>query len=318
MSSAPSPGSPRQAVRALAGFQDAATAAVTHWGGDFTVRQGLDITWMLAITTRDLWIAAASLRNFTVTAPPGNQPGSAAGKASRPARPEPGGLPGGNSQGTSSREIGEAARCLGRAAERAVTLLSRGDPGRRAVPGGGTRLGGDPRQDGPAVAAAHDMRNALGVATGTWAHLSGSDQDRDEIATQMLFAVDRLEAATLVLSRGGPQDTQAPLRWMAADLDSACFHLRESVACSLTGGYQPGTEGLARQLREAFPVLSEESPSASRDASRPGDEAPRLAATAFPHEAGTTATHAAEGSPARGAARNPRQQKRPGSPGTRP
>jgi hypothetical protein len=313
MSGARSPGSPERMLTALSGFHDAARAAATCWGEDFTVRQGLDITWMLGIVIRDSWIATAALGNFTVASHPEGQPASPGHKASSVARPALSGLPGREGQLTPNGEISEAAQCLGKAAERAVALSSRVASSRRDVRDGGTRMGGDPHHDGPAVAVAHDMRNALGVAAGTWASPSGSDEDRDEIVTQMLFAVDRLQAATLVLSKGGPPNAQVALRWIARDLDSACLHLRESVACSLTNGYQPGTEGLSRQLREAFPVLSE-APASWRTLG-PGDGAARLAATAFPHEAGITTTSADGWPSADRATRSPSQLKRSDSPG---
>jgi hypothetical protein len=261
-------------MQALGNFQSAAQAAAGFWGaGDLTVQQGLHITWMVGTISLKLRIVAAQLSRLEVTSPaasPQGTPGTTATPTSAPARP--GDL---EDHLAPNEHISRAAQHLGTAHALALRLP--------AVP----PIAASPA-DGPAVAAARDMLGALDAATGTWTSLSGSGEDRDLIATEMLFAVNGFEAATLVLAQGGPPAIQESLRQVAHDLDSACIHLRESVACSLAR--QPEGSDLARQLREAFPVISEIGPAAppGATASGPGS-ASTLAATAFPGTEAPTA-----------------------------
>ena len=258
-------------MQALGSFQSAAQAAADSWGAaDLTVRQGLNITWMLGAISLKLRIVAAQLSRFEVTSPAISPQGTPGTTASTPTPARAGDF---HDHPAPNEHIGRAAQLLGTASALALRLPA-------ALPLAASSA------DGPAVAAARDMLGALDAPTGAWTSLSGSDEDRDLIATEMLFAVNGFEAAALVLAQGGPPAIQEPMRQIAHDLDSACIHLRESVACSIAR--QADGSDLARQLRKAFPVISETGPSAPPGPAGPGP-ASALAATAFPGTAAATA-----------------------------
>ena len=239
---------------ALSNFQQAAEAAMSAWRQDLTTGQGMSAAWMLRNIISDFRIAVGLLSN---------SPGT--GSPSVPDAP--------------IEQVALAAGCLdsaGGALARAAHPATGAAIAANLARGAGA--GGDPSTDGPAVAAAHAMHNAMSVPSGIWRQPAGSAETRDEIVTQMMVAVDMLAIATLTLASGAPAPFDASLTTAAGHLDACCRHLRESVICSVTGNYQPGTEDTARRLRTAYPLLSETpgTPLA------PGRGAPALAAADFP------------------------------------
>jgi len=136
------------------------------------------------------------------------------------------------------------------------------------------------------------MHNALGVPSAIWRQPASSAEIRDEIVTQMMVAVDMLATATLTLTlaSGAPAPFAASLTTAAGNLDACCRHLRESVICSVTGNYQPGTEDMASDLRTAYPLLSETPGMPLSATNIPGRGAPALAAAGFPRPAADATT----------------------------
>jgi hypothetical protein len=246
---------------ALSGFQEAAEAAMSAWRQELTTGQGMSAVWMLRSIITDFRVAASLLGGSR--------------KTGSPAVPD-----------APVEQIALAAGCL----DSADGVLARtGQPAAGAAIAAnlarGAGAGGDPSKDGPAVTAAHAMHNAMGVRAGIWRQPAGSAEIRDEIVTQMMVAVDMLATAALTLASGAPAPYDASLTTAAGNLDACCRHLRESVICSATGNYQPGSEEAARDLRTAYPLLSEVPGTPLSTASGPGNGAPAVAATDFPRPA---------------------------------
>ena len=257
-------------------FQDAADAAADAWDADLTMRQGLDIVWMLGNVIREFRVFTVMLSRYQVTGPPGGQPDLSA----------------------PNELISEASQCLN-----AARVLARiGQPAIHAgIKANLTRdvpAGGDPAHDGPAVAAVHAMQNALRVFDDIWREPSGTAEIRNQIVMETMFAMASMHIAVSTLAEKAPKPFDTTLTLIARNFDISCGHLRESLICSATGNYQHGTEDLAHQIRAAYPLFSEIGEAALPAAGVSGTAAPGLAATCFPPQPATppsTPTHSSPG-----------------------
>jgi hypothetical protein len=249
-----------QMLTALGRFQGAADAAAGAWSAGLTTQQGLDIMWMTGSIVTEFRIFTTMLSRYQATGPDG--------------QPDP-------TLNTPNEQIRDASQCLDPA--RVLTRIGRPAllAGVQANKTRGVPAGGDPARDGPAVAAAHAMYTALRVSDGRWHEPSGSPGLRDRIVTETMFATASMHIAVSSLADGAPKPFGTTLTLIARNLDISCGHLRESLICSATGNYQPGTEDLARQIRESYPLFSETSGAALPA----GTGAPGLAKTCFPSTA---------------------------------
>ncbi len=249
-------------LNALDSFQEAAGDAATAWDANLTLQQGLNIMWMLGNVIHDFRVATGLLSRYQATAQPGGQPD--------------------DSLNAPNALISEASHCL----DAARVLARIGQPamkaGIRENLAQGIRAGGDPSHDGPAVAAVHAMRQALGISDGIWRQMSGTAEYRDEIVTEMMFAMASLQAAVLALAETAPRPFGTTLTLIARNFDLSCGHLRESLVCSAAGSHQPGAGDLARQVRAAYPLFSEAGRAGLAAAGTPATGAAGLAAACFP------------------------------------
>lgn len=253
-------------LNALERFQDAAGEAAGAWGADLTMQQGLDIMWMLGNIVREFRVFTAMLSRYKATGQDG--------------QPDP-------ALNAPNEQISDASQRLDAA------LTRTGQPaisaGVRANMARGIPAGGDPAHGGPAVAAAHAMYKALRVSGGTWHEPSGTAEARNQIVTETMAAMVSMQIAAGSLAEGAPEPFRTALTFIARNFDISCGHLRESLICSATGNHQPGTEDLAVQIRESYPLFSEIAETAFPAAEVPGAEAASLAAACFPAPASGTA-----------------------------
>ena len=149
---------------ALGNFQEAAEAAIPAWGQDLTTGQGMSAAWMLRNVINDFRIAAGLLSGSQGT-----------GSSAVPNAP--------------GERIAMAAESWTAPVSSARTRLSGDCGGYRSQPGARCRSRGRPLEDGPAVAAAHAMHNAMSVSSGIWRQPADNTEIRDEIVTQMMVAV---------------------------------------------------------------------------------------------------------------------------------
>jgi hypothetical protein len=223
-------------LNALERFQDAAGAAADAWGADLTMQQGLDIMWMLGNIVREFRVFTAMLSRYRATGQDG--------------QPDPA-LNAPNEQISEASQRLDAARVLTRTGQPAISA------GVKANMARGVPAGGDPAHGGPAVAAAHAMYKALRVSGGIWHEPSGAAEVRDQIVTETMAAMASMQIAAGSLAEGAPKPFGTTIAFIARNFDISCGHLRESLICSATGNYQPGTEDLAVQIRESYPLFSE-------------------------------------------------------------
>jgi len=249
-------------LKALDSFQGTAGDAAIAWAAGLTMQQGLNIVWLLGSVIHDFRVATGLLSRYQANTQPGEQPD--------------------DSLNAPNALISEASRCL----DVARVLARTGQPamkaGIKANLARGVGAGGDPSRDGPAVAAVHAMKEALGMSDGIWRQTSGTAESRDKMVTEMMFAIASMQAAVLTLAERAPRPFGATLTLIARNFDISCGHLRESLVCSATGNYQPGTEDLARRVRAAYPLSPEVAEAALAAAEAPSTGAASLAATCFP------------------------------------
>lgn len=264
--SAPAPPE-EQMLDALERFQDSAGAAAESWDTGLPMQQGLDIMWVIGNIVREFRVFTTMLSRYRATGPDG--------------QPDP-------ALDAPNEQITEASQCLNTA-----RVLSR--IGREAISAGvaanitrGVPAGGDPARDGPGVAAAHAMYKALRVFGGKWHDPSGTAELRDQMVTETMSAMMWMQIAVRSLANGAPKPFGTTLTLIARNFDLSCEHLRESLICSATGNYQPGTEDLERQIHSSYPLLSEIGEAALPDGT-PATGAPGLAAGSFPAPAPSTA-----------------------------
>lgn len=250
-----------QMLDALVRFRDAASAAADAWGADLTTQQGLDIMWVIGNIVREFRIFTAMLSRYRASG--------------QDQQPDP-------ALNAPNEQISEASRCLD--VSRVLTRI--GQPaisaGVRANMARGVPAGGDPARGGPAVAAAHAMRKALRVFDGIWHEPSGTAEVRDHLVTETMSAMISMQIAVGSLAEGAPKPFGTALTRIARNFDTSCGHLRESLICSATGNYRPGTENLAIQIHQTCPLFSEAGQAALRAPGTPGAGAASLAAACFP------------------------------------
>jgi hypothetical protein len=258
---------------ALGRFQDAAGEAATSWDAGLTMQQGLDIMWMTGNIIRGFRVFTTMLSRYRATGQDG--------------QPDP-------ALNAPNEQIREASQCL----DGARVLARIGRPvisaGVAANMTRGIPAGGDPVHDGLAVAAARAMDEALRVFDGRWYEPSGTAELRDQMVTETMFAMASMQIAVGSLGDRAPKPFGTTLTLIARNFDISCGHLRESLICSATGNYQPGTEDLAGQIHESYPLMSEIGEAALRAAGVPSTTAAGLAATCFPPPISDTAAMPAD------------------------
>lgn len=284
---------PRQArlAQALHDFGDATDQAVRAWAGQLTMRQALDITYVLTDILRLLETTAERLSRYRA----GSEP--AQDHDADPDQP--------------NEEIAQARASI-RSAH--VALLHPLHETYRAS-GGWRELGGDPARDGAAVFMAHLLCQRLNIADEPWPELSGADQSRDYLVEALIGAADVLAWGIQNLARDATEPMQTGLTEAVAHLDDTFRHLRESLICSAKRDIAAlDAEELDRRLRLAIP-LPERARALRTKNARSAPLLADIAAADFPCSA---AESAATRSPAMtltaDLAATPRQQScRPGS-----
>ena len=280
---------PQQArlAQALRDFADGTDQAVRAWAGQLTMRQALDITFVLMNILRLLETAAERLSRYRAGREPA--PGYNAG----PGQPE--------------EEIAQARASIGSA--HAVLVHPFQEVYRAS--GGWPDLGGDPARDGAAVFLAHLLYQRLTLADEPWPDLSGTGESRDYLAETLISATDGLAWGIQNLARDAPEPMQTALTGAVAHLDDAFGHLRESLICSAKQNITASdAEDLDRRLRLAIPLPGRARALRARNARRAALPA-RIAAAGFPYSAaGAAAAWSPAMTPAAGLAAAPRQQSR--------
>jgi hypothetical protein len=258
---------PRQArlARALHDFADATDQAVRAWAGELTVRQALDITYVLTDILRLLGTTAERLSRYRAASEPAPDHGSG------PDQPD--------------EEIARAGASIS-AARAALAHLFR--EAFRAS-GGWPEPGGDPARDGPAVFLAHLLYQRLTIADEPWPELSGTRESRDYLVEALICATDGLAWGIQNLARDAPEPMQAGLTEAVAHLDDTFGHLREALICSAKRGIASSETGeLDRRLRLAIPLPGRAQALRARNA-RTTPHPARTAAADFPCSPGAAA-----------------------------
>jgi hypothetical protein len=224
---------PQQArlAQALHDFADATDQAVRAWAGELTVRQALDITYVITDILRLLGGTAEQLSRYEVGSEP--EPDHDAG-------PD---LPG--------EEVARAGASIGAAR---AALVHQFQEAYRAS-GGWPDPGGDPARDGTAVSLAHLLYERLSIADEPWPELSGTDEARDQLAEALICATDGLAWGIQNLARDAPEPMHAGLTEAVAHLDDTFAHLREALICSATRDIAPSDAGeVDRNMRISIPL----------------------------------------------------------------
>ena len=161
---------PQQATlaQALHDFADATDQAVRAWAGQLTMRQALDITYVLMNILRLLGTTTERLSRYRAGSEPA--PGYNAG----PDQPD--------------EEIAQARARIGSA--RAALVHPFQEVYRAS--GGWPDLGGNPARDGAAVFMAHLLYQRLTTIDEPWPELSGTDESRDYLVEALIGATDGL------------------------------------------------------------------------------------------------------------------------------
>jgi hypothetical protein len=283
---------PQQArlAQALHDFGDATDQAVRAWAGELTMRQALDITYVLTDILRLLGTTAERLSRYRAASEPA--PDHDAG----PDQPD--------------EEIARAGASIS-AARAALAHLFR--EAYRAS-GGWPEPGGDPARDGPAVFLAHLLYQRLTIADEPWPELSGTGESRDYLVEALICATDGLAWGIQNLARDAPEPMQAGLTEAAAHLDDTFGHLRESLICSAKRGIASSEAGeLDRRLRLAIPLPGRAQALRARNA-RTTPHPARTAAADFPCSPGAAAMRPPAMAPAASPAAAPWHQSRRSGP----
>ena len=258
---------PQQArlAQALRDFADGTDQAVRAWAGELTMRQALDITYVLTDILRLLGTTAERLSRYRAASEP------APGYDAVPDQPD--------------EEIARAGASIS-AARAALAHLFR--EAYRAS-GGWPEPGGDPARDGPAVFLAHLLYQRLNIADEPWPELSGTGESRDYLIEALICATDGLAWGIQNLARDAPEPMQADLAEAVAHLDDTFGHLRESLICSAKRGIASSETGeLDRRLWLAIPLPGRTQALRARNA-RSAPHPARTAAMDFPCPAGSDA-----------------------------
>jgi hypothetical protein len=280
---------PQQArlAQALRDFGDDTDQAVRAWAGQLTMRQALDITFVLMNILRLLETTAERLSRYRA----GSEPTQ--GYNAGPDQP--------------NEEIAQARASIGSARAALVHPFQEVYRASGAWPD----LGGNPARDGAAVFMAHLLYQRLTIVDEPWPELSGTDESRDYLAETMIGATDGLAWGIQNLARDAPEPMQTGLTEAVAHLDDAFGYLRDSLICSAKRDIAASdAEELDRRLRLAIPLPGRAQALRTKNARRAALPA-RIAAADFPCSA---AGSAALRSPAMAAAADlaaaPRQQSR--------
>jgi hypothetical protein len=280
---------PQQArlAQALRDFGDGTDQAVRAWAGHLTMRQALDITFVVMNILRLLESVAERLSRYRA----GSQP--APGYDAGPGQPD--------------EEIAQARASIGAAH---AALVHPFQEVYRAS-GGWPDLGGNPARDGAAVFLAHLLYQRLTLADEPWPELSGTGESRDYLAETLISATDGLAWGIQNLARDAPEPMQTALTEAVAHLDDTFGHLRESLICSAKRNIAASdAEELDRRLRLAMPLPGRAQALRTENA-RSAPLPVRIAAAGFPYSAaGAAATRYPAMTPAAGLAALPRQQSR--------
>ena len=271
---------PQQAglARALHDFADATDQAVRAWAGELTMRQALDITYVLVDILRLLGATAERLSRYRA----GSEP--APGHGSGPGQPD--------------EEIARAGASIS-AARAGLAHLFR--EAYRAA-GGWPEPGGDPARDGTAVFLAHLLYQRLNIAGEPWPELSGTRESRDYLVEALICATDGLAWGIQNLARDAPEPMHTGLTEAVAHLDDTFGHLREALICSATRDIAPSDAGeIDCNMRLAIPLPGRAQALRARNA-RSAPHPARTAAADFPCPA---AGSAAMRSPATAPAASP-------------
>jgi len=267
---------PQQArlAQALHDFGDATDQAVRAWAGELTVRQALDITYVITDILRLLGTTAERLSRYRAGSEPGPDNGSG------PDQPD--------------EEIARAGASIGAAR---ATLVHQFQEAYRAS-GGWPDPGGDPALDGTAVFLAHLLYERLNIAAESWPELSGTRQSKDRLVEALICATDGLAWGIQNLARDAPEPMHADLTDAVAHLDDTFAHLREALISSAKRDITPSDIGqLDRNLRIAIPLPGRAQALRARDA-RSAPHPARTAAVDFPCPAGSAAMRSPATAPA--------------------
>jgi hypothetical protein len=280
---------PQQArlAQALRDFGDATDQAVRAWAGQLTMRQALDITFVLMNILRLLGTTAERLSCYRA----GSEP--AQGYNTGPDQP--------------NEEIAQARASIGSA--RAALIHPFQEVYRAS--GSWPDLGGNPARDGAAVFMAYLLYRRLTIADEPWPELSGTDESRDYLVEALIGATDGLAWGIQNLARDSPEPMQTGLTKAVAHLDDTFGHLRESLICSAKRNIAASeAEKLDRRLRLAIPLPGRAQALRTRNA-RSAPLPARIAAADFPCPAADPAAMRGPAmATAAGLAAAPRQQSR--------
>jgi hypothetical protein len=271
---------PQQArlAQALHDFGDATDQAVRAWAGQLTMRQALDITYVLKDILRLLETTAERLSRYRA----GRNP--AQGPDAGPDQP--------------NEEIAQARASLSSA--RAALIRPFEEAYRRS--GGCPEPGGDPARDGTAVSLAHLLYQRLNIAAEPWPELSGTGESRNYLVEALICATDGLAWDIQNLARDAPEPMRTGLTEAVAHLDETFTHLRESLICSAKRDIEAtDAEELDRSLRLAMPLPGRAQALRAKNA-RSALHPARTAAADFPC---STADSAEVGPPAMAPAASP-------------
>ena len=280
---------PQQArlAEALCDFGDGTDQAVRAWAGQLSMRQALDITFVLMNILRLLETTAERLSRYRA----GTQP--AQDHSAGPDQPD--------------EEIAQARASIGSA--RAALVHPFQDVYRAS--GGWPDLGGNPARDGAAVLMAHLLYQRLTIVDEPWPQLSGTDKSRDHLVKRMICATDGFAWGIQNLARDAPEPMRTALTEAVAHLDDTFGHLRESLICSAKRHIAVSdAEELDRRLRLAIPLPGRAQALRIKNA-RGGPLPARIAAADFPYPAvGSAATQYPAMAAAADLAAAPPQQSR--------
>jgi hypothetical protein len=280
---------PQQArlAQALRDFGDGTDQAVRAWAGQLTMRQALDITFVLTAILRLLETTAERLSRYRA----GSEP--AQGYNAGPDQP--------------NEEVAQARASIGSAR---AALVPPFQEAYRAS-GGWPELGGDPARDGAAVFTAHLLYQRLTIVDEPWPELSGTGESRDYLVEALICATDGLAWGIQNLARDAPEPMQTGLTEAVAHLDDTFGHLRESLICSAKRDIGASDAGeLDRRLRLAIPLPGRAQALRTKNA-RSAPLPARIAAADFPYPAaGSAAMRSAAMAAAADLAAAPRQQSR--------
>jgi hypothetical protein len=273
---------PQQATlaQALHDFGDATDQAVRAWAGELTVRQALDITYVITDILRLLGTTAERLSRYRAGSWPAPDHDHDAG----PDQPD--------------EEIAQAGASI--SAARAALAHPFWEAYRAS--GGWPEPGGDPARDGTAVFLAHLLYQRLNIADDPWPELSGTRESRDYLVEALICATDGLAWDIQNLARDAPEPMHTGLTDAVAHLDDTFAHLREALICSAKRDTAPpDAEEIDRNMRLTIPLPGRAQALRARNA-RSAPHPARTAAADFPFSA---ADPAAMRSPATAPAASP-------------